>query len=100
MLTSLRIFFFFIIAPVVICTLVLAFGFANRPALPVPHKLTGSEVTQVRAIFQHLRSSDGKSKTLKLSQQHLNNLVNYFLNRYFESATRITLAVSELHIRV
>lgn len=100
MLTSLRIFFFLIFAPVVICTLVLTFGFANRPALPVPHKLSSNEVTQVKAIFHHLRSSNGKSKTLKLSQQHLNNMVNYFLNRYFESATQIMLAAGELHIRV
>lgn len=83
-----------------IATLIVALAFANHSEQSVPYKLTSSEAKEVRAIFQHLRSSDENVKTLKLSQQNLTNLVNYFLNRYIESATGITLASDTLNIQI
>ncbi|NOQ35996.1 MAG: hypothetical protein GQ569_08880 [Methylococcaceae bacterium] len=99
MLMSLRVIFFCFYAPIIICSVVLLLSFANRPALSVPYTLDAKEVKQVKAIFHHLRSSDDKLKTLALTQKNLNNLLNYFLNRYFESAIQVTLAQNSLYFK-
>ncbi len=97
---SLRILFFCIYAPTIICSLILLFIIQNKPNETISYPLNTTEIKQIKVIFHKIRSNNSDVKTLKLTQKNLNNLVNYFLNRYFEIATKIILAKDEIQIKV
>jgi hypothetical protein len=100
MQTLLRISFFCIYAPTIICSLILLFIIENKPSETISYPLNTTDIKQIKVIFRKIRSSNSDVKTLRLTQKNLNNLVNHFLNRYFEIATKIILAKDEVQIKV
>lgn len=97
---SLRILFFCIYAPTIICSLILLFIIENKPSETISYPLKPTDIKQIKVIFRKIHSNKSDVKTLKLTQDNLNNLVNHFLNRYFEIATKIILAKDEVQIKV
>ena len=96
----LRILFFCIYAPTIACSLILLFMIENNPSETISYPINTTDIKQIKVIFRKIRSSNRDVKTLKLTQKNLNNLVNHFLNRYFEIATKIILAKDEVQIKV
>jgi len=78
----------------------LLFVIENKPSETVSYPINTTDIKQIKVIYRKIRSSNHDVKTLKLTQNNLNNLVNHFLNRYFEIATKIILAKDEIQIKV
>ncbi|MDQ7091917.1 MAG: hypothetical protein Q9M50_15005 [Methylococcales bacterium] len=72
----------------------------DKPMVVINYPLDVIEIRQLKAIFRQVNASKQAIKTLRLSQKNLNNLFNYFLNRYFEIATHIVFARNELAIQI
>lgn len=96
----LRILFFCLYAPTIICSLILLFIIETQPSETISYPLKPTDIKQIKVIFRKIRSNNSDVKTLKLTQKNLNNLVNHFLNRYFEIATNIILAKDEVQMKV
>jgi len=78
----------------------LLFIIENNPSETISYPLNTVDIKHIKVILRKIRSSNSDVKTLKLTQNNLNNLVNHFLNRYFEIATKIILAEDEIQIKV
>lgn len=98
--TSLRILFFCVNTPIIFCSLILFLSIANRPEITVAYPLKTTEIKQLKAIFRPIFINSKDIKTLQLTQKNLNNLLNYFLKRYFEIATHITVVTDELQFKI
>lgn len=93
MLTSLRIFFFYLTTPIVLLGLLLFFALDNRPLVKLTshNQLTQQDIQRARHILNSTKPSQHNLTTLSLTEKDLNIALNYLLNRNIKSSSYIHL---------
>ena len=97
---GLRILFFCFDAPIIFCSVVLLLMIESSPSLKIPYSIEKNEIRAVKTLFRAVHNRPDKIKTLNFTQKNLNQIVNYFLKRYLQVATKLSLNKNELGVKI
>jgi hypothetical protein len=100
MKTGLRVLFFCFDAPIILCSVLLLLMIEAQPMVNIPYPIDKTEIQAVKTMFRSVHNRPKTIKSLIFTEKSLNNIANYFLKRYLQTALKIGLTTNELEIKI
>jgi len=98
LLTSLRLVFFYLAAPPLLLATLLFFAIDNSAITQHNWSLTHSDIQRAKKIVGY--STSKSQKTIKLNEKDLNIALNYLLNYYIPSTSKIEIEENLLQFKI
>ena len=96
----LRILFFCFYAPIIFCSVLLLLMTEAQPIVSIPYSIDKKEIQSVKTMFRSVHNRPRNIKALRFTEKNLNNITNYFLKRYLQIATKITLDKHKIAVKI